>query len=71
MRNYKLMDIWKPEHTKAFLDLKRKLVSEPVLQAPQFDGTLFILTMDGSKDAFTGVLLQKVTTILPGGKKVI
>jgi RNase H-like domain found in reverse transcriptase len=71
MRNYKLTDIWKPEHTKAFLDLKRKLVSEPVLQAPQFDGTPFILTTDGSKDAFAGVLSQKVTTILPGGKKVI
>jgi hypothetical protein len=65
------MDIWKPEHTKAFLDLKRKLVSEPVLQAPQFDGTPFILTTDSSKDAFAGVLSQKVTTILPGGKKVI
>jgi hypothetical protein len=70
MHNYTLTDIWKPEHTKAFLDLKRRLVSEPVLQAPQFDGTPFILTTDGSKDAFAGVLSQKVITILPGGKKV-
>ena len=71
MHNYKLTDIWQPEHTKAFLDLKRRLVSEPVLQAPQFDGTPFILTTDGSKDVFAGVLSQKVTTILPGGKKVM
>ena len=70
MRNYKIGDIWKEEHTKAFLALKAKLISEPVLHAPRFDGTPFILTTDGSKDAFAGILTQKVTTTLPGGKEV-
>jgi hypothetical protein len=56
--NYKLEAVWKEDHTKAFLVLKSKLISEPVLQAPHFDGTLFILTTDGSKDVFASVLSQ-------------
>ena len=40
------------------------------MQAPQFDGTHFILTTDGSKDALAGVLSQCITSVLPGGKKV-
>jgi hypothetical protein len=65
MHNYKIGDVWKEEHTKAFLALKTRLISEPVLHAPRFDGMPFILTTDGSKDMFTGVLMQKVTTTLP------
>jgi hypothetical protein len=70
MRNYKLKDIWSGEHDKTFVEIKRRLISEPVLQAPRFDGTHFILTTDGSKDAFAGVLVQHITSTLPGGKKV-
>ena len=58
------------EHTKTFIALKAKLVSEPVLSAPRYDGTQFILTTDGSADAFRGVLSQRITTTLPGGKVV-
>jgi len=71
MRNYKLQPHWKTEHTATFVNLKAWLVSEPVLTAPRFDGTHFILTTDTCKDAFAGVLLQKIKTTLPGGKDVI
>jgi hypothetical protein len=70
MKAHKLGGIWMPEHTKTFITLKSLLISEPVLSAPQYDGTPFILTTDGCADAFAGVLSQKVTTSLPGGKTV-
>ena len=70
MKAHKLGDTWTPEHTKTFIALKAQLVSEPVLSAPRYDGTPFILTTDGCTDAFAGVLSQKITTILPGGKVV-
>ena len=70
MRAFKLKDIWTPEHTKTFITLKAQLISEPVLLAPVYDGTPFILTTDGSKDAFTSVLSQRIKSTLPGGKEV-
>jgi len=70
MKAYKLQPHWKEEHTATFINLKARLVSEPVLTAPHFDGTHFILTTDACKDAFTGVLSQKISTTLPGGKEV-
>ena len=70
MKAHKLQPYWKPEHTTTFLNLKARLVSEPVLTAPQFDGTHFILTTDACKDAFAGVLSQKIKSTLPGGKEV-
>jgi hypothetical protein len=70
MKGFKLKDIWKADHMKTFLALKARLISEPVLSAPVYDGTPFILTTDGSKDAFAGVLTQRIKTTLPGGKKV-
>ena len=70
MKAYKLQPHWKAEHTTAFVNLKARLVSEPVLTAPRFDGTHFILTTDACKDAFAGVLSQKIKTTLPGGKEV-
>lgn len=70
MKAFKLVDIWTHEHTKTFMALKAQLISEPVLSAPQYDGTPFILTTDGSTDAFAGVLSQRITTNLPGGKAV-
>ncbi|TFK18538.1 hypothetical protein FA15DRAFT_564975, partial [Coprinopsis marcescibilis] len=68
MRAYELKEQWQEEHTRAFMTHKMRLVSEPVLCAPRFDGTPFILTTDGSKDAFAGVLAQRVTTLQPGGR---
>jgi hypothetical protein len=70
MKAHKLKELWTPEHTKTFIALKAQLVSEPVLSAPRYDGTPFILTTDGCTDAFAGVLSQKITTSLPGGKVV-
>ena len=70
MKAHKFSDKWMAEHTKTFIALKAKLVSEPVLSAPRYDGTQFILTTDGSADAFRGVLSQRITTTLPGGKVV-
>jgi hypothetical protein len=70
MRAFKLVDLWKTEHTKAFMALKARLISKPVLSAPRYDSTPFILTTDGSKDAFAGVLAQRIKTTLPGGKEV-
>lgn len=72
MKAYKIVvgENWKEEHTRAFMALKARLVAEPVLRAPQFDGTPFILTTDGCKDAFAGVLAQRFRTTLPGGKTV-
>jgi transposase InsO family protein len=70
MKAFKLKDAWTPDHTKTFINLKARLISEPVLSAPVYDGTPFILTTDGSKDAFAGVLSQRIKSILPGGKEV-
>ena len=58
MKAFNLKDVWTAEHTKTFIALKAKLISEPVLAAPVYDGTPFVLTTDGSKDAFAGVLAQ-------------
>ena len=70
MKGYKFGEKWTANHTKTFLALKAKLVSELVLSAPCYDGTPFILTTDGCIDAFAGVLSQRITTTLPGGKVV-
>ena len=70
MKGFKLDGIWNQEHTKTFIALKACLVSEPVLSAPHYDGTPLMLTTDGCKDTFAGVLAQQITTILPGRKKV-
>jgi len=70
MKAYKLKAIWTKEHSETFIKLKSLLISEPGLRPPCFDRTPFILTMDGSKDAFVGVLSQRITTMLTGGKKV-
>jgi RNase H-like domain found in reverse transcriptase len=53
-----------------FITLKARLISEPVLSAPIYDGTPFILTTDGCKDAFAGVLAHRIKSTLPGGKEV-
>ena len=68
MRAFKIDDtIWQEEHKKTSMELKRRLVEEPVIRAPVFDGTPLILTTDGSKDAFAAVLAQRTKTTLPKG----
>ena len=70
MSNHKLKDHWTEEHTRAFLTLKAAMTSEPVLKGPKWDGTPFIVTTDGCKDAFGAVLTQRFKTVLPSGKTV-
>lgn len=54
MELFKLRDKWTLDHTKAFLELKCTLVPEPVLKAPQWDRSSFIITMDGLQGGFCG-----------------
>ena len=68
MANHKLKDRWKDKHTRAFIALKTAMTSEPVLKGPKWDGTPFIVTTDGCKDAFGAVLTQRFETVLPSGK---
>ena len=56
MEAHKLAEKWTERHTKAFIGLKAALASEPVLKAPRWDGTHFILTTDRCKEAL--LLLQ-------------
>lgn len=70
MGNHKLKDRWKEEHTRAFIALKAAMTSEPVLKGPRWDGTPFIVTTDGCKDAFGAVLTQRFETVLPSGRTV-
>jgi hypothetical protein len=67
MKGYSLESLWGREHDLAFLRLKIALVSEPVLKGPKYDGTPFIVTTDGCKYGFAGMLTQKFTTVLPNG----
>ena len=67
MKGYSLEGLWAKEHDRAFLRLKIALVSEPVLKGPKYDGTPFIVTTDGCKYGFAGMLTQKFTTVLPNG----
>ena len=43
MKTFKLQDLWTDIHTKTFMALKARLISEPVLSAPVYDGTPFIM----------------------------
>ena len=71
MANYKLKDKWTDTHTKAFLNLKAEMTAEPVLWGPKWDGTPFIIAIDGSQDTFRAVLTQKFKYTLPSGKVVM
>ena len=70
MTNHKLKDRWTDTHTAAFLNLKAEMTAEPVLRGPRWDGTPFIITTDGSQDAFGAVLTQQFEYTLPSGKVV-
>ena len=50
---------WTPECEKSFSELKRRLVSAPVLKMPDFNGAEFLLQVDASDYGIGGVLLQE------------
>ena len=58
-RAHRLEDHWTPAHDKAFVVLKIALTSAPVVKGPKYDGTHFIVTTDGCKDGFAGILSQR------------
>ena len=68
MTNHKLKNRWTDTHTEAFLNLKAEMTAKLVLRGPKWDGTPFIITTDGSQDAFGAVLTQKFEYALPSGK---
>lgn len=70
MTKHKLADKWTTEHTKAFLHLKTVLTSEPILHAPRYDGTPFIVTTDGCQEGLGAVLTQRKQVQMPNGRMV-
>ena len=58
MKGHSLEGLWTKEHAHAFLKLKIVLTSEPILKGPKFDGTPFVITTDGCKFGFAGMLTQ-------------
>ena len=70
LRDRKLDVYWTTRHDRVFVKLKRVLTTDPVLRAPKFDGTPFMLTTDGCKDEFGAVLSQEFTTTLDNGETV-
>jgi RNase H-like domain found in reverse transcriptase len=67
MGAYNLENRWTETHTKAFLDLKIVITSEPILWGPRWDGTPFVVMTDGCKDGFAGVLAQRFPYMKPNG----
>ena len=70
MSRHKLDSIWNTKHDKTFLQLKAAITMEPVLKGPKWDGTPFVVTTDGCKEGFAGVLAQCFKTALPSGHTV-
>ena len=66
LRKAKLPNLWTPTHQSAFTAIKITLTSDPVLKAPRFDGTPFIVTSDGCKEGFGAMLAQKFTETRKG-----
>ena len=67
MKGYSLKELWGRVHDQVFLRLKVTLISEPVLKGPKYNGTPFIVTIDGCKYGFAGMLMQNFITVLPNG----
>ena len=70
LRRIKLPNIWSKIHQDAFMELKTALTSEPVLKAPRFDGSPFIVTSDGCKEGFGAILAQRFPETRKGDKIV-
>lgn len=71
LKNASLRGKWGEQQQKAFVTLKCLLSEEPVLKPPQYDGRLFRVTSDGSKEGFAGFLSQPFTTVEAGGREVV
>jgi len=54
-----LQEQWTSAHDKAFIILKIALTRAPMVKGPKYDGSLFIVTTDGCKDGFVGILSQR------------
>ena len=67
MVGHKLESVWSAEHDKTFTHLKAVITTEPVLKGLRWDGTPFVVTTDGCKEGFAGVLVQRFKTTLPSG----
>jgi hypothetical protein len=57
-RTHYLHEQWTSAHDKAFVTLKIALTSAPVVKGPKYDGSSFVVTTDGCKDGFAGILSQ-------------
>lgn len=69
MKGYSLEGVWEDKHTEAFLRLKVALTQEPILKGPKYDGTPFVVTTDGCKYGFAGMVTQRHTSVLPNGEE--
>jgi hypothetical protein len=68
-----VVELWKQWGEKqqvVFVKLKAALTSEPVLKGLVFNGRPFIVTTDGSKEVFGGMLCQRFDTVMPDGRTV-
>jgi hypothetical protein len=70
MAAHKLEPTWNKVHDKVFIHLKAAITTEPVLKGPKWDGSPFVVTTDGCKDGFAGVLAQRFKTTLLSGHTV-
>jgi hypothetical protein len=69
MKSHALAGAWGAKEQRVFLVLKISLTQEPVLKGPMFNGRPFIVTTDGSKYGFTGMLSQWHITVSADGKE--
>lgn len=60
MTDFQLDQHLTTEHTNTFLDLQAAITARPVLQAPRYDGSIFIVTSDRCIEGFAVVLSQWV-----------
>jgi hypothetical protein len=70
MSAHRLEEWWTEEHMRAFLDLKIAITSEPILRGPKWDSTPFIVTTNGCKEGFAGMLAQRLAHTKPDGTVV-
>jgi hypothetical protein len=70
MRAVELRRQWGEKQQVVFVKLKAALTSEPVLRGPVFNGRPFIVTTDGSKEGFGGMLCQRFDTVMLDGRTV-
>lgn len=68
LRKVKLPNVWNSTHQSAFTAIKVTLTSDPVLKAPHFNGTPFIVMLDRCKEEFSAMLAQRFTETRKGGK---